>query len=123
MSETLTKEVFISLKIDTKIGRRANILKPNDYFANTHLARLLGKGHMLENQLMQDSEIPYAQFCKMHKISQRYLHALISLNNLSPTIKKHIMNGYVPKHLSVQDITNHKFPVSWKEQEEWFLDE
>jgi hypothetical protein len=116
------KEVFIPLKIDTKIGRRPNIIKPNDYFARTHLVKLLARAHILEDQLINAAGISYAQFCLQHKISQRYLRSLISLNNLSPRIKKAILEGYVPKHLSVQEITNYRFPLLWEEQEVWFFE-
>jgi hypothetical protein len=121
MPEILTKEVFIPLKIDTKVGRRANIVRPNDFFANTNLSRLLAKAKMLEDQLINASETSYAQFCLEHKISQRYLRAIISLNCLSPRIKKAIMDGYVPGHLAIQDITNCRFSLVWNEQEEWFF--
>lgn len=115
------KEVFIPLKIDTKAGRRANIIKPDDYYANTNLARLLAKAHLLENKLISEAGIQFGQFCRNHSISPRYLRAIISLNTLSPKIKKAIMEGYTPKHLSVQEITNYRFPMCWKKQETWFL--
>jgi hypothetical protein len=121
MCETLTKEVFIPLKIDTRVGRRPNIIKPDDYFARTHLMKLLARARILEDQLTNASELSYAQFCLQHKISQRYLRSLISLNNLSPKIKKAIVEGYVPKHLSIQDITNCRFSLVWEKQEEWFF--
>jgi hypothetical protein len=121
MCETLTKEVFIPLKIDTRVGRRPNIIKPNDYFARTHLVKLLARARILEDQLTNAAGISYAQFCLQHKISQRYLRSIISLNNLSPKIKKAIIEGYIPKHLSVQEITNYRFSLVWGEQEEWFL--
>jgi hypothetical protein len=121
MCETLTKEVFIPLKIDARVGRRPNIIKPDDYFARTHLVKLLVRSRILEDQLINAAGISYAQFCLQHKISQRYLRSLISLNNLSPKIKKAIVEGYVPKYLSVQDITNCRFSLVWSEQEEWFF--
>jgi hypothetical protein len=116
------KEVFISLKIDTKVGRRANVVRPNDFFANTHLSRLLARARMLEDQLTNAAETSYAQFCLEHKISQRYLRAIISLNCQSPKIKKAIIDEYVPGHLAIQDIINHRFSLVWSEQEEWFLE-
>jgi hypothetical protein len=122
MPEILTKEVFIPLKIDTKVGRRANIVRPSDFFANTHLSRLLARAKILEDQLTTAYEISYAQFCLQHKISQRYLRAIISLNCLSPRIKKAIMDGYIPGHLAIQDIINHRFSLVWSEQEGWFFE-
>jgi hypothetical protein len=121
MCETLTKEVFIPLKIDTRVDRRPNIIKPDDYFARTHLMKLLARARILEDKLANTSGISYAQFCVQHKISQRYLRSLISLNNLSPKIKQMIMDGNMPKHLAVQEITNHKIPLNWREKEEWVL--
>jgi hypothetical protein len=121
MCETFTKEIFIPLKIDTRVGRRPNIIKPDDYFARTHLMKLLAKAQILEDQLTNAAGISYAQFCLQYKISQRYLRSLISLNNLSPKIKKAIAEGYVPKHLSIQDITNCRFSPVWEEQEWWFF--
>lgn len=121
MCETLTKEVFIPLKIDTRVGRRPNIIRPDDYFARTHLMKLLARARILEDQLTNASGISYAQFCLQHKISQRYLRSLISLNNLSPKIKKAIVEGYIPKHLSIQDITNCRFSLAWNEQETRFF--
>lgn len=117
----ITKEVFIPLKIDTKAGRRANIIRPDDYYANTNLAKLLAKAYVLENKLISETGIPFGQFCRNHSISPRYLRAIISLNTLSPKIKKAIMEGFVPRHLSVQEITNYKFPLLWAEQEKWFF--
>lgn len=53
------KEVFITLKIDTKAGRRVNTIRPDDYYANTNLARLLAKAHVLENKLISKAGIPF----------------------------------------------------------------
>jgi hypothetical protein len=94
---------------------------PDDYFARTHLMKLLARAKILEDQLTNASGISYAQFCLQNKISQRYLRSLLSLNNLSPRIKKAIVEDYVPRHLSVQDITNCRFSLVWEEQEEWFF--
>jgi hypothetical protein len=122
MAEFLNKEVFIPIKIDSKVGRRANIIKPNDYYANTNFARLLAKARIWENKLINEPEVSLCQFCKTHNISPRYLRSVISLNTLSPKIKKHIMKGYTPKHLSVQEITNYRSSLLWEEQEKWFLE-
>jgi hypothetical protein len=32
------------------------------------------------------------------------------------------MDGYVPGHLAIQDIINHRFSLLWEEQEGWFFD-
>ncbi|GHU12583.1 hypothetical protein FACS189449_06510 [Alphaproteobacteria bacterium] len=120
----LKQEVFISLKLDTRKGRRANIIKPDDHFANTHLAKLLGKAYLLENRLLQSAqETTLNQFCKLNNISPRYLRSLLSLNNLSPRIKKAIVDGTLKQTLSVQELTSAKFPLLWNEQEKKIFNE
>jgi hypothetical protein len=116
------QEVFIPLKINTRKGRAAVVIKPKDYFADTPLSRLLAKAEILENQLIKSAEngVTLKEFCKVNKISPRYVRSIISMNNLSPRIKQSIMNGDVPKHLNVEKVKNHVFPMSWKEQKVWF---
>jgi hypothetical protein len=116
------QEVFIPLKINTRKGRAAVVVKPKDYFTNTPLSRLLAKAEMLENQLIKSAVngITLKEFCEANKISPRYVRSIISMNNLCPRIKQGIMNGEIPKHLSVEKIKNHIFPMSWKEQKMWF---
>lgn len=121
MSEILKKEVFIPIHIDTRMGRRAQIIRPDDYYADVPLARLLAKARILERELMRNTEMPYNNFCWQLGISPRYARSILSLNILSPKIKKAIMEGYMPKHLSVTKITNFKFPLIWSEQELWFF--
>jgi hypothetical protein len=118
----MNREVFIPLKINTRKGRAAVIIKPKDYFANTPLSRLLAKAEILENQLIKSAEngISLKEFCEVNKISPRYVRSIISMNNLCPRIKQSIMEGEIPKHLSVEKVKNHGFPMLWKEQKEWF---
>ena len=118
----MNREVFIPLKIKTHKGRTATIIRPQDYFANTPLSRLLARAEILENQLIKSAEIGFTlqQFCDVNKISPRYLRSIISLNCLSPRVKRAIMDGYVPKHLSVQKITNCRTPMVWQEHEVMF---
>ncbi|MDR0581128.1 MAG: hypothetical protein LBG04_03390 [Holosporaceae bacterium] len=116
------QEVFIPLKINTRKGRAAVVIKPKDYFANTQLSRLLAKAEILENQLIKSAEngVSLKEFCEVNKISPRYVRSIISMNNLSPKIKKMIMEGEVPQHVSVEKIKNYRFPMVWREQEMWF---
>jgi hypothetical protein len=118
----MNQEVFIPLKINTRKGRAAIVIKPKDYFANTPLSRLLAKAEILENQLIKSAEngVSLKEFCEINKISQRYVRSIISMNNLSPKIKQMIMNGEIPKHLNVERVKNRVFPMAWMEQETWF---
>jgi hypothetical protein len=118
----MNQEVFIPLKINTRKGRAAIIIKPKDYFANTPLSRLLAKAEILESQLIKSAEngITLKEFCEVNKISPRYVRSIITMNNLCPRIKKMIMEGEVPKHLRVEKVKNHGFPACWTGQEELF---
>ncbi|MDR0677411.1 MAG: hypothetical protein LBF57_01905 [Holosporaceae bacterium] len=105
----MNQEVFIPLKINTRKGRAAVVIKPKDYFANTPLSRLLAKAEILENQLIKSAEngITLEEFCEVNKISPRYVRSIISVNNLCPKIKEKIMDGDLPRHLSVEKVKNH----------------
>jgi hypothetical protein len=118
----MNQEVFIPLKINTRKGRAAVVIKPKDYFTNTPFSRLLTKAEILENQLIKSAEndVSLKEFCEVNKISPRYVRSIISMNNLSPRIKQNIMDGEIPKHLNVEKVKNHVFPMVWKEQEAWF---
>ncbi|MDR2068047.1 MAG: hypothetical protein LBP41_03610 [Holosporaceae bacterium] len=118
----MNQEVFIPLKINTRKGRAAIIIKPKDYFANTPLSRLLAKAEILENQLIKSAEngVSLKEFCEVNKISPRYVRSIISMNNLCPRIKQKIMDGEIPKHLNVERIKNQVLPLVWSEQEVWF---
>jgi hypothetical protein len=118
----MSQEVFIPLKINTRKGRAAVVIKPKDYFANTPLSRLLAKAEILESQLIKSAEngVTLKEFCEVNKISPRYVRSIIAVNNLSPRIKQKIMDGEIPKHLSVERVKNHVFPMVWREQETWF---
>jgi hypothetical protein len=120
----MNQEVFIPLKINTRKGRAAVVIKPKDYFANTPLSRLLAKAEILENQLIKSAEngISLKEFCEINKISPRYVRSIVAVNCLSPRIKRMIMEGEIPKHLSVERVKNHVLPATWSEQEGWFLE-
>jgi hypothetical protein len=118
----LAQKIFILQKINTRKGRAAVVIKPRDYFANTPLSRLLAKAEILESQLIKSAEngVTLKEFCVINKISPRYVRSIIAMNNLSPRIKQMIMDGKMPKYLSVEKIKNYWFPMGWMEQEEWF---
>lgn len=48
--------------------------------------------------------------------SLSYLCDIYNLNYLSPDIKKRILNGDIPKGLTLQEIKNKAIPIDWNEQ-------
>jgi hypothetical protein len=116
----MNQEVFIPIKISTRKGRRAVVSRANDK-VNTPFSRLLIKAKWLESQLQKYQEITLREFCEIHNVSARYVRSILTMDNLSPKIKKLIMDGYCPSHLSVNDLRSKKFPILWKDQEEVFV--
>jgi hypothetical protein len=120
MTETLQREIFVPLKIDTKKGRKACVIKPNDSFANTPLAKLIAKAYVMEQKLLEDPNLGFNEFCRLNNISPRYLRGILSLNCLSPRIKRLIMKGHTPKQ-QIQEIITGKIPEVWEEQEKMLM--
>jgi hypothetical protein len=117
----VNQEVFIPIKISTRKGRRAVVQKSGDRCLSTPFSRLLVEAYMLESQLQRNTGITLKEFCEVNNISPRYVRSILSTNKLSPKIQAMITDGYVPRHLSIQDIISKKFPILWKEQEEVFV--
>jgi len=119
----VNQEIFIPLKINTRKGRAAVIVRPSDYFANTPLARLLARAELLESQLIKSAERGFTlkEFCEINKISPRYARSIIAVNCLSPMVKKAIVDGNVLRHVTVERIRNYGFSMDWHEQYKWFF--
>ena len=119
----LQQEVVIPIKIcKKKSGSHTYIMHPKDYYVVTPLSKLLAKAYIMDKRLKQNPDLTFREFCKLSNITPRYLSALLQLNNLSPKLKRMIMDGYQPKHLSMRDIIWKNMPVLWEEQERWVLD-
>ena len=118
----LKQEVFIPIKITKlKPKHRTYVVHPSDHYVSTPLSKLLAKAYDMDKRLIQNPELTFREFCRLSDISPRYLSNVLQLNNLSPKLKRIIMEGYQPKHLSVREILWTNFPPSWKEQEKWLL--
>ena len=92
-----------------------------DYYVVTPLSKLLAKAYSMDKRLKQNPDLTFREFCKLNNITPRYLSGLLQLNNLSPKLKRMIMGGFMPKHLSIRDIIWTNVPVLWKEQEALML--
>ena len=92
-----------------------------DYYVTTPLSKLLVKAYIMDKRLKQNPDIPFREFCRLNSITPRYLSGVLQLNNLSPKLKRMIIDGYQPKHISIQDIITGNIPVLWTEQEEWMI--
>lgn len=118
----LKQEVFIPIKITKlKSKHRTYVVHPSDHYVLTPLSKLLAKAYVMDKRLQQNPELTFREFCRLSNISPRYLSNVLQLNNLSPKLKRMIMDGFQPKHLSVREILWTSFPPLWEEQERWLL--
>ncbi len=120
--ETLQEDIIIPIRIiKRKKAGRTYIAHSENYYVVTPLSKLLAKAYVMEKRLKENSGLLFKDFCKLNNISGQYLSDVLQLNNLSPKIKKLIMEGYLPRHLSIQNILRAKIPLLWNEQERWFV--
>ncbi len=120
--KSLQQDVIIPIKIcKKKSGSHTYFMHPKDFYVVTPLSKLLAKAYSMDKRLKQNPDLTFREFCKLNNITPRYLSGILQLNNLSPKLKRMIMEGYQPKHLSIQDIIAGNVPVLWKEQERWLI--
>ena len=119
--ESLQQEVFVPLRINLKKGQKAYYSKPNEKSVITPLSKILVKAYILQRRLIENPDLNQSKFCKLNKISPRYFRAIMQFNFLSPKLKKRIMEGWMPKNVSTQQILTTKIPLLWKEQEEMII--
>lgn len=120
---SLQQDVIISIKIcKKKPGSRTYFMHQKDYYVVTPLSKLLAKAYSMDKRLKQNPDLTFREFCKLNNITPRYLSGVLQLNNLSPKLKRMIMDGYQPRHLSIHDIIAGNVSVLWTEQEQMFLD-
>lgn len=116
----LQQDVIIPIKIcKKKSGSHTYVMHQKDYYVVTPLSKLLAKAYIMDKRMKQNPELTFREFCKLNNITPRYLSGLLQLNNLSPKLKRMIMEGCQPKHLSPHDIISGNTPVLWPEQEAW----
>ena len=121
--KSLQQEVIISIKIcKKKSGSHTYFMHPKDFYVVTPLSKLLAKAYSMDKRLKQNPDLTFREFCKLNNITPRYLSGILQLNNLSPKLKRMIMEGYQLKRLSIQDIIAGNVPVLWKKQEEWLIE-
>lgn len=120
--KSLQQEAVIPIKIcKKKTGSHTCFTHPKDYYVTTPLSKLLAKAYIVDKRLKQNPDLTFREFCKLNNVTPRYLNGILQLNNLSPKLKRMIMEGYQPKHLSIREIIAGSVPVLWEEQEKWMI--
>ena len=99
-------------------GQRAYYNKPSDKVKMTPLVRLIALAYIYEQRLKENPDMSQKEFCKLAHISPRDLRGIIQFNFLSPTIKRKIINGWMPKQTCIQELLTGKIKLLWTEQEE-----
>ncbi len=114
----LQQEVIIPIKIcKKKSGSHTYLMHQKDYYVVTLLSKLLTKAYIIDKRLKQNPDLTFCEFCKLNNITPRYLNRILQLNNLFPKLKRMIIDGYLPKHLSIKDIITKSVLVLWSEQD------
>ena len=114
----MKKETFIPLNMNLRKGQRAYYNKPSDKVKMTPLVRLLAMAYIYEHRLKENPDISQREFCELNNISPRYLRGILQFNLLSPIIKRKIINGWMPKQTSIQELLTGKINMLWGEQVE-----
>ncbi|MBO6056379.1 MAG: hypothetical protein J6P84_05385 [Alphaproteobacteria bacterium] len=117
----MEEEVIIPIKIVKRGSAKVKVLSESeDKKINKYLCRALAKAYKWEHDLMNSSEPEL--YISRNKLSRRYMMRILKLNNLSPKIKKAIMNGSFPQDVFLQDLITKKLSLSWREQERLLLE-
>ncbi len=93
----MKKYVFIPLNMNLKKVKRAYYNKPNYNIKITSLVCLLTIAYIYGQQLKENHDMSQREFCKLNNIFLRYLRGILQSNFLSPTIKRKIIDIWMPK--------------------------
>ncbi|MDR0580871.1 MAG: hypothetical protein LBG04_02015 [Holosporaceae bacterium] len=115
-AECLKQEVFIPIRIIKRGSVKTKIITPDNAFPslNQPLVRALLKAHKWELEIAKIGDIDI--YCRQNKLSKRYLQRILRLNNLSPRIKKAILDGTFPPTILLQDLVTKPMDLLWHEQ-------
>lgn len=69
-----------------------------------------------KNKINNNNISSLRELTTFERKSLSYLCDIYNLNYLSPDIKKRILNGDIPKGLTLQEIKNKAIPIDWNEQ-------
>ena len=117
----MEEEVIIPIKIVKRGSAKVKVLgELKDKKVNKYLCRALAKAYKWEHDLMNSSEPEL--YISRNKLSKRYMMRILKLNNLSPKIKKAIMDGSFPQDILLQDLITRELSLSWQEQEHLLLE-
>jgi hypothetical protein len=119
-TECLKQEVYIPIKIVKRGSAKSKIIAPNDGIEKTSLnrplARALVKAYKWEKEIAKIGDVD--MYCRRYRLSKRYVQRIMRLNNLSPSIKKAILDGKFPQNILLQDMIYKPIPLIWREQDQ-----
>ena len=119
--EKILREVFIPVKIVKRGSAKSKIVHQNDApkMLNRPLLRALAKAYRWENGIKDLGGVDW--YINKNKLSKAYVRRLLKLNNLSPKIKKAIVDGEFPRDILLQDLVFSDISLMWSEQERKLL--
>ena len=119
--EKILREVFIPVKIVKRGSAKSKIVHQTDSqkMLNRPLLRALAKAYRWENDIKEFGRADW--YINKNRLSKAYVRRILRLNNLSPRIKKAIVNGDFPRDILLQDLVYSDISLLWSEQERKLL--
>ena len=120
--EKILREVFIPVKIVKRGSAKSKIVHQTDSpkTLNRPLLRALAKAYRWENGIRDFGRADW--YINKNNLSKAYVRRILKLNNLSPKIKKAIVNGDFPRDILLQDLIFSEISLLWSEQERKLLE-
>ena len=119
-----------SLKIPYQVKKKGNqtlLMGPNGE-KNHYLPRIdpsllksLAKAWEWRRLIEKGEVGSFSELSEKEECTERYIRKLLSLSFLHPEIVEAILNGTQPRHCTLTDFTRNKISLSWKEQNETFI--
>lgn len=121
--EKILREVFIPVRIVKRGAVKSKIIHKvgSQKELNRPLLRALAKAYRWENGIKDFGRADW--YINKNKLSKTYVRRILNLNNLSPKIKKAIIDGEFPRDILLQDLILSEVSLLWSEQEQKLLGE
>jgi hypothetical protein len=114
--------LYVEFKVRHKSGR-SWIIKPEvaDSVSektkiNTPIFKALVKARMWRREIERGAYKSIRALACATRVDESYVKRIARLNRLAPQIKEMILDGRLPQHIAIRDLTSYKMPILWTEQ-------
>jgi site-specific DNA recombinase len=114
--------LYVEFKVKHKSGK-AWIIKPDEVDSvsektkiNTPIFMDLVKAHMWRREIERGAYKSIRALACAIRADESYVKRIARLNRLAPQIKEMILDGKLPEHIVIRDLTSYSMPILWTEQ-------